>query len=234
MFRPTLLLCCAVVIAAVPAWADKISDAEVAKESPAIERPLKAAYHPDLNLSALLIAGFPAEPTVAVTLIDTFETNDLFAEDQTKIEIPAKGTRRSGLQVIAPVNAESLPELTPELVLNGGVPPSDSSNLWGPSFSQPKTRFFHFLPQTNIQAAGVSQTDSYRAGSFISHVWDSWRTQGEGRESTGSYGNPTLTESTLAPAVHVVPEPGSLSLLLLGLAAIGFFGRRRGLPLTAV
>jgi hypothetical protein len=232
MFRPTLLLWGAIVITAVPVWADKISDADVAKESPAIERPLKAAHHPDLNRSALLVAGFPAEPTLAVTFIDTFETNDAFAEDQPKVEVPVKMTRRSGLPVIASVNAESLPEFTPELMLNG-VSLSDSSDFWGPWFSQTKTKFSRFLPETNIQAAGVSQTDSYKAGSFISHVWDSWRTEGLGRGSTENYGNTNLNKHTLVPAVAVAPEPGSLSLLLLGLAAVGFFGRRRGHPLLA-
>jgi hypothetical protein len=232
MFRPTLLLCCAVVITAVPVWADKISDADVARESAATESPLKAAFHPDLNLSALLVAGLPAEPTLALTLIDSFETDEVFAENQPKVEVPAKVTRRSGLQGIAAVNAESLPEFTPELVLNGGVHPSNSSDFWGPWFSQPKTKFFRFLPETDIQSAGVSQMNSYKAGSIISHVWESWRT--EGRGSTGNYGNTNLTENTSAPAVHVVPEPGSLSLLLLGLAAVALASRRCGQPLTAV
>ncbi|HKN61234.1 MAG TPA: PEP-CTERM sorting domain-containing protein [Candidatus Acidoferrales bacterium] len=220
------------MIAAVPVWADKISVTDVAKESPGIESPVKAVHHPDLSLNVLLAFGFPAGSTQAVTLIDTFETNDAFAEEQPKVEVPVKMMRRSGLQVIASVNAESLPEFTPESVLNGGVPSSDSSDFWGPWFSQPKTKFSRFLPESNTQPAGVSQTDSYKAGSFISHVWESWRT--EGRGSTGNYGNTNLTENTLAPAVHVVPEPGSLSLMLLGLAAVGFFGRRRGQPLIPV
>lgn len=232
MFRPVLLLWGAIVIAAVPLWADKIPDADIAKESTAIDRPLKAAYHPDLNLSTLLVAGFPPDPTLAVTPIDTFETNGVFAEDQPKIGISVKGTRRSGLPVIASVNAESLPEFTPELVLNGDVHPSDSSGFWGPWFSQPRSRFFRSLPGTNIQAAGVNQVDSYRAGSFISHVWESWRA--EGRGSTGNYGNTSLNKKALVPAVAMVPEPGSLSLLLLGLAAVGFFSRRRGQSLIAV
>jgi hypothetical protein len=232
MFRPTLLLCSAVVIAAVPLWADKISVTEVAKESPGIESPVKAALHPDLNLNALLVAAFPAEPALTVTLIDSFETN-AFAEDQPKVEVPAKMTRRSRLQVIASVKAESLPEFTPELVLNGGVSPSDSSVFWGPWFSQPKTKSFRSLPETNIQAAGVTQVESYEAGSFISHVWDSWRTEGEGRGSTENYGNTHLNKHSLVPADAVVPEPGSLSLLLLGLAAVGFFRRRRGHSLIA-
>jgi hypothetical protein len=229
MFRPTLLLWGAFVIAAVPVWADKISDPDVAKESPTIERPLEAAYRPDLNLSALLVAGFPAEPTLAVTLIDTFETNDAFAEDQPRVGVPAKVTRRSELQVIASVNAESLPEFTPELVLNGGVHPSDFSDFWGPSFSQPKNRFFRSLPDTNIQAAVASQVASHKAGSFVPHVWVTWRTEGQGNRGNDNDKNPN--RNGLVPAVAMMPEPGSLSLLLLGLAAVGFFGRRRGQPL---
>jgi hypothetical protein len=232
MFRPVLLLWGAVAIAAVPVWADKISDPDVAKASPVIERPLEAAYHPDLNLSALLVAGFPAEPTQVVTLIDTFETNDAFAEDQPKVEVPVKVTRRSGLHVIAPVNPESLPEFTPELVLNGGVHSSDFSDFWGPWFSQPKSRFFRSLPDTNIQAAGASQVASYKAGSFISHVWVTWRTQGQGNRGSDSDKNPN--RNGLVPAVAMLPEPGSLSLLLLGLAALALSSRRRGQPLIPV
>jgi|HubBroStandDraft_1064217.scaffolds.fasta_scaffold122427_2 hypothetical protein len=232
MLRPTLLLCCAVVIAAVPVWADKISDVDVAKESPAIETPLKAAYRPDLNLNAFVVDGFPAEATQTVVLIDDFETNGEYSEEQPQVKIPTKGTSRSRLQAIASVSAESLPEFTPELVLDGGVPTSDSSGFWGLWFSQPKNRFFRSLPDTNIQAVGVSQVDSYKAGSLISHVWESWRT--EGRGSTGNYGNTNLSKSAPVPAVAFVTEPGSLSLLLLGLAAVGFSGRRRGQSLIAV
>jgi hypothetical protein len=232
-FRPTLLLWAAIAITAVPVWADKIPDADVAKEAPAIESTLKAAFRPDLNLSALLVAGFPAEPTLAVTLIGTFETNDVFAEDQPNVEIPVKVTRRSGLQVIASVDAESLPEFTPGLVLNGGLSPSDSSGSWGLWFSEPKNKFFRLLPDTNLQAAGVSQVeDSYKAGSFISHVWESWRTEGQGNRGNDTDKNPN--RNGLVPAVAVVLEPGSLSLLLLGLAAVAFSGRRRGGRLTAI
>jgi hypothetical protein len=232
MFRPVLLLWGAIVIAAVPVWADKISDPDVAKESPVIETPLRAAYHPDLNLSALLAASFPAEPTQAVTLLDTFETNDTFAEGQPKVEVPVKVTRRSGLQVIPSVNAESLPEFTPELVLNGGVPTSDSSGFCGLWFSQPKNRFFRSLPGTGIPAAGVSQVASYKAGSFVSHVWVTWRTEGQGNRGNDNDKNPN--RNGLVPAVAMVPEPGSLSLSLFGLAAVGFFGRRHGQPLIPV
>ncbi len=224
MFRPTLLLCGAIAMSAVPVWADKIPCTDLAKDSPGIESPVKAAHHPDLNLSALLVAGFPTEPTLSVTLIEAFETNDIFAEDQPKVEVPVKATRRSGLQVIASVNSESLPEFTPELVLNVGVQQSDSSDFWGPWFSEPKTKLFRFLPETNTQPAGVSQTDSYKTGSFISHVWESWRMEGRG--------NPN--KNTPVPAVAVVPEPGSLSLLVVGLAALGFFGRRRAQSLIPV
>jgi hypothetical protein len=223
MFRPTLLLWGAIVVTAVPAWADRIFSADVAKDSPAIESPVKPAHHPDPNLNALLVSGFPARPTPAVMLIDTFETHDASTEGQPRVEIPSKVTLRSDPQVNASVNADSLPDLTPELALSDNVSANaffDSRSWW---FSEPKGKFFRSLPDTNSHAASASHVNSHNRASFASHVWETWRTEGQG--SRRNDGNKNPHRSGLAPAV--VPEPGSLSLLLLGLAAVGFLGRRR-------
>lgn len=71
--------------------------------------------------------------------------------------------------------------------------------------------------------------DSFERASSISpeKAWHAERTEyGEGR--TGEHER----KRGLVPVL--VPEPGSLSLLLLGLAAIGFLARRRGdLPTAA-
>lgn len=233
MFRPTLLLWGAVMIAAVPVWADKISVADIAKESPDIEGPVKAAHHPDLSLNVLLASGFPTGFTQAVVLIGDFETNGEYSKEQPQVKTPEKATRRSDLQVNASVNADSLPESTPE-VSSFGVAANGSSNSGGWWFSEPRTKFSRSLPETNIPAASMSQGHFDKVPSSISRVWDSWRAEGLGRGSAENYGNPNLTKNTLVPAVAMVPEPGSLSLLLFGLAAVGFFGRRRGQPLIAV
>jgi hypothetical protein len=228
MFRPTLLLWGAIVITAVPVLADKIPYTDIEKESPVIESPLKAAHHPDLSLNALLVSAFSAE---AVALIDNFEAYDASAEEQPNVEFPAKVTRRSGLEGILSVNAESLPEFTPELALHDPANANDFFDFGVLRFAEPKSRFFRSLPGTNLQAASVSQVDSHQQSSFVSHVWETWRTEGQGIGRNGGDKNPK--RNGLVPAVAVIPEPGSLSFLLFGFAAVGFLGRRRGELRTA-
>jgi hypothetical protein len=90
--------------------------------------------------------------------------------------------------------------------------------------------FFTSSSDADAQTTSLSDHDSFERASSISHaekVWHAERTEyGEGR--TGEHER----KRRLVPVL--VPEPGSLSLLLLGLAAVGFLARRRGdLPTAA-
>jgi PEP-CTERM motif len=86
---------------------------------------------------------------------------------------------------------------------------------------------------SSAHLASFSEFKSFERSFFVPHTETAWDKKGEG--SKGSDTAPGIGKSSLllavTPAVTPVPEPGSLSLVLIGLAATGFLAlRRRKLP----
>jgi hypothetical protein len=90
--------------------------------------------------------------------------------------------------------------------------------------------FFPSLSDTDIRTASLSDHDSSERASPISLAEKSWYVETTGYEEgrTGEH------ERKRKFVPILVPEPGSVPFLLLGLAAVGFLARRRGdLPTAA-
>ncbi len=81
----------------------------------------------------------------------------------------------------------------------------------------------------NNHIASVSEFRSFERSFFIPHTETSWTKDNDGKTGSGTDANVGKSTLLLAvtPAVTPVPEPGSISLLLVGLAATGFLAFRR-------
>jgi hypothetical protein len=173
-FSPTVLLCGAVLIAAAPAWADRIPYPGSAKESPKAEISVKMTPSSVLKMNAPVNGEFRSEPS-SIGMLTSFEANTAL-------------NARDSKSPIAP------------------------------------TSFFPWSSEIdNHRDARLSDRDSDERISSSWRVGKAW-----GRESDGNSENDTERNETRKDLVLAsIPEPGSLPLLLLGLVAVGFSGRRR-------
>jgi hypothetical protein len=139
------------------------------------------------------------------------------------MEISAAVTRSPGTTLKAPAEPASAVVPSDSFETNKALDAGDlkPSSILG--------TFFTASWDADAQTASLTEHHSFERASSISHaekVWHAERTEyGEGR--TGEHER----KRGLVPVL--VPEPGSLSLLLLGLAAVGFWARRRGALPTA-
>jgi hypothetical protein len=230
-FRPALLLCGVVVTTALPIWADRIPYTGTADEFPNIETPATLIRSPYTALKAPVKAGFL--PTAASALAPGWADTIFYpglAEESSNIAIAAKVTASPGLELFAPANAEFLTEPDSAMMLTGSF---ETNNALDAGALKPSSMLNAFLPSTSdtdMSPGILSDRDSSERASSISHAEKAWHeeTPGYGERRTGEH------ERKRKPVPILVPEPGSIPLLLLGLAAVGFLARRRGnLPTAA-
>jgi PEP-CTERM motif len=173
--RPALLLCGTLLIAAVPAWADRISSPGFAKEFPGIDTLMK-------------VAG-----------------------------------SSSGLRLNVPVNA-GIPSAS-VVVFSNGFDANNAFESWDSKSSSALGTFFPSSTDLDIHPVSLSDLDSDGGPSSRAHAWKAWLIKEEGEKHRG---RGRLHHAGVIPTQ--VPEPGFISLLLFGLAAVGLFARRRREP----
>lgn len=178
--RPALLLCGAILIAAMPAWGDRIPYPGSLKESPKAEISTRETRSSVLKMHVPVHTEVQADPTPAVLPIDSFEANNAF-------------------------------------------------NVTDSNSSIPRITYFPSSSDMHIHPANLKDLGSLEHASSIWHAGEAW-----GEERNEKEENDTDNKEVKKGIVTAsVPEPESLSLLLFGLAVIGFSPRqRKNLPLT--
>lgn len=179
--RPTLLLCGAILIVAVPVCADTIPYPGSIEGSRDVESFARDAHHSVVRVNPPVLGAVREEPAPALLLIDTFEQDRAFDVKDSK-----------------------------SLIVRNTIFPTSSDLA--------------------MHSASLKDLDSFEHVSAIWHGGKAWGKEKDGKkgkdnddnDNTGTIGN----EPKRPLVAAVVPEPGSLSLLLLGLVAVGFSARR--------
>lgn len=136
--------------------------------------------------------------------------------------LSAAATVDFGLKLNSPYNKGIGAEFTPpgvaihQLELNESLDISDSSH------SKALGALFFAREKKGIDPVDFIPLDSHRGGTSTSRGEEDGESNNEG-ESDARKGKVRISGN-----LAVVPEPESLSLLLLGLAAVGSLARRRG------
>lgn len=119
-------------------------------------------------------------------------------------------------------HARILAEPTPAGVLIKSVQANNAFALSDSKSSNSLETFVPTFSDMGIHSAGLSHFDAGERFATNSRAREGWH-----EESGGSRGNGP-DEPKVKPVVTLVPEPGTLPLLLLGLPAVAFFARQRG------
>jgi hypothetical protein len=180
--RPTLLLCTAVLIAAAPAWADRIPYPGLVEARPRVDTSVRETRSSVVRMNSPVIGAVHAEPTEAMSPINTFGENRAFDFLDSK-----------------------------SLVARVTILPSST--------------------ELAVHSASLKDLDSFEHGPSFTPAGNIWGKEGDGKKDKDNDVDdaigigPKRRPQSLNSAT--LPEPGSLSLLLLGLAAIGVSARRR-------
>jgi len=243
-FRPIALFCGIVLVVAAPAWADTVPYAfagpdGAASEFPGIESSVKPMRSASMKSSAPVQAGSLPEPvSVPPAWIGT-STYPAFAEALPNRETSLEVAGTPGVETIAPnpqQNSGFPMQLTLAALTNGfeannarGIRGSGPSMVSGTRLlSSPETAVSPETTVTGDIGGGSISLSELNTGENSSSVSDA-ATQGhnpqDGEFFDGEHRRADRHENS--PLFATVPEPGSLSLFLLGLASLGFLGRRR-------
>jgi PEP-CTERM motif len=225
-FRLTLWLGGVALVAVLPAWADGVHYSGVADDSFKTEVSTKAEANAGTKMVARPGAGFRAKPVPADPNGAHMDPYFEFAEEPPNVEVSARVIDKSSTKPTAPANAgfpieDAPPALTENLAKNaafeaGGSTRSVALDMLFFSSSS--------LQDTGIQSRSLSEPDFHESISSIADTEKEWHSEREGdlAHYTGEHRRHAKGVSAVS-----VPEPGSFSLLLLGLAGIGFLGLRR-------
>lgn len=137
-----------------------------------------------------------------------------------------KVTGSSGLKLNALANAGFLGEPIPEVALIDSLEAGNAFEVWDSKSFKALDTFFPLSSEMDIHPTSLSDLDIYERASSILHAEKAWSIEREGEKDRGR--DQDRHHDTAKDSPMLVPEPGSLLLLLLGLAAVGFLGRRRG------
>jgi PEP-CTERM motif len=226
--RPTLLLCGAVLIAAAPVWADTIPYTGTSNDFDNTPISANATRISDAKLNTSLKAGFlpvaaPTTPSWAYTNLETE-----FAGESPTVAISTKVTRSSGMEPNAPANADfSAEQAAPTGELIGSFTANNALEVWGSTRAPALDKLLlssSALDDIRIYSTNLGELDFHESSSSIVETGRESHNVGDGENVHGTGEHRRRANSVLPVSV---PEPGSLSLFLVGLTVVGLLGRRR-------
>jgi hypothetical protein len=229
-FRPAVLLGGAVLIAALPVWADSIFYTAATHDSPTAENSAKAIRSSGTKRKTPATAVFTSEPLSAVPpgWADAMPSAGI-GEDSTYRAIAARDLGSFALGIDEPQDDVRQSEPTSELSI-GGFQSGGAFGVRGPEPSFVLGTLLSSSSASSVHSNSLGEPDSNeRASTFFN---DGKERRGIGHDH--DKGDKGKKQDQDGPGSVSVPEPAAFSLVLLGLAAIGIMARRsREFPPTA-
>jgi hypothetical protein len=217
-----LLFCGVGLLATLPVRADSIPYSGASNDFPGTVFSATVAPNPDSESKAPVKVGFLLAPVPAARAWADLSSYPALAEESANIAVPGAVLHSSHLRAIIDIPAEP----TPVAALAGSPVASNAFGFWGSGGSVASDLLLRSPSDTAATAllpTSVDETGTHQLASSISGVAKEWNEGGkvDGLGFTGDHRR--SADSTLPVSV---PEPGSLSFFLLGLAAVALLGRK--------